>query len=114
MVRTNKDASREQLMEWGLLKNSDDRQNDPESNIQQSEQSASESPENTFETEESTREDEDTDYNVYDLVELEELFCESQNIADLIVDSEDEEGHAVEESPKRRKSPRKKQPIKKS
>ena len=50
---------------------------------------------------------------MYDLVELEELFCESQNIADLIVDSEDEEGHAVEESPKRRKSPRKKQPIKK-
>ena len=110
MVRTNKDASRKQLMEWGLLKNSDDRQNDPESNSQQSEQSASV---NTFETIESTREDVDTDYNRYDLVELEELFCESQNIADLIVDSEDEEGHAVEESPKRRKSPRKKQPIKK-
>ena len=110
MVRTNKDASRKQLMEWGLLKNSDDRQNDPESNSQQSEQSASL---NTFETVESTREDVDTDYNGYDLVELEELFCESQNIADLIVDSEDEEGHAVEESPKRRKSPRKKQPIKK-
>ena len=109
MVRTSRDASREQLMEWGLLKNSDDRQNDPESNSQQSEHSASV---NSFETE-STREDVDTDYNVYDLVELEELFCESQNIADLIVDSEDEEGHAVEESPKRRKSPRKKQPIKK-
>lgn len=110
MVRTNKNASREQLMEWGLLKNSDDRQNDSESNSQQSEQSASV---NTFETDESTREDVDTDYNVHDLVELEELFCESQNIADLIVDSEDEEGNAVEESPKRRKSPRKKQPIKK-
>ena len=41
MVRTNKDASREQLIEWGLLKNSDDRQNDPKSNSQQSEQSAS-------------------------------------------------------------------------
>ena len=106
MVRTNKNASREQLMGWGLLKNSDDRQNDSESNSQQSEQSASV---NTFETDESTREDVDTDYNVHDLVELEELFCESQNIADLI----DEEGNAVEESPKRRESPRKKQPIKK-
>lgn len=78
MVRTNKGATKEQLREWGLLDKGQ----------------SQEQEENTFDTtvpDVPEVEDEDTNYYLGDLVEPENFYCASQSIADLLIDSENEE-----------------------